>query len=375
MLNYRIHDLFEPRLRCLHLGKQRNSNIELRIERKASSTRAHLPPASCLLILLLLSFSASAANWGKQTSGTLGWLHSVFFVDHKTGWAVGSKGSLLATVDGGASWKIQERPTDDSISDIYFRNEQSGWLVCEANIYELRTKEAPRTYLMHTEDGGQTWEKIDVNGEDLRGNVDTRLTRVIFARTGRGWVFGEAGTAYTTTDEGITWKRVQLPTRYLLLGGAFVDNNRGWLVGAGGTILQTSDGGDTWHTTRLTDVRDVRFTAASFVDNRLGWIAGTGGRIFRTINGGRSWQAQTSGVTVDLLDVKFLNDLEGWAVGSGGTIIRTFDGGLHWSVEPSGTSHPLERIFLTDRDHGWAVGFGGTIVAYGHGTAARLRNK
>lgn len=364
MLIYRIHDLS--------------------IKRKASRTRAHLPPApaacrlmtpAACLLLLLLSFSASAANWGKQTSGTLGWLHAVFFIDHKTGWAVGSKGSLLATVDGGASWKIRERPTDDSISDIYFRNEQSGWLVCEANIYELRTKEAPRTYLMHTEDGGQTWEKIDVNGEDLRGNVDTRLTRVIFARTGRGWVFGEAGTAYTTTDEGITWKRVQLPTRYLLLGGAFVDNNRGWLVGAGGTILQTSDGGDTWHASRLTDVRDVRFTAASFVDNRMGWIVGTSGRIFRTINGGRTWQAQTSGVTVDLLDVKFLNDLEGWAVGSGGTIIRTFDGGLHWSVEPSGTSHPLERIFLTDRDHGWAVGFGGTIVAYGYGTAARLRYK
>ncbi|HEV7398212.1 MAG TPA: YCF48-related protein [Pyrinomonadaceae bacterium] len=328
-----------------------------------------------LIVLLLITPSfVIAANWGKQTSGTLGWLHAVFFLDQKTGWAVGSKGALLTTSDGGASWKIQDRPTDDSISDVYFSNAQNGWLVCEANIYELKTREAPRTYLMHTEDGGETWQKVDINGDDKRfGNVDTRLTRVLFSPNGRGWVFGEAGTTYTSTDEGLTWKRVQVPTRFLLLGGAFVDNDRGWLVGAGGTIMQTSDGGDTWHASRLPEMRTTKFTSVSFIDNRLGWAVGTGGRILRTVNGGRTWTEQKSNVTVDLLDVKFLNDLEGWAVGSGGTIIRTFDGGLHWSTEPSGTSHPLERIFLTDRDHGWAVGFGGTIVAYGSVHAAVLR--
>lgn len=349
----------------MHAALNRRQN-----DKKVPAVR-RLVSAICLL-LVTLSVSASAADWGRQTSGTLGWLHAVYFLNQKTGWAVGSKGSYLTTNDGGLTWKIQERPTEDSISDVYFSSERIGWLVCEANIYELKTREAPRTYLMRTKNGGATWQKIDINGEDLRGNVDTRLTRVIFSRAGRGWVFGEAGTAYTTMDAGKTWKRVQVPTRYLLLGGAFVDNDRGWLVGAGGTILQTSDGGDTWHLSRLPEARGVRFTAASFIDNRLGWLVGTGGRILRTVNGGRTWQEQTSGVTADLLDVKFLNDLEGWAVGSNGTIIRTFDGGLNWTREPSGTSHPLERVFLTDRDHGWAVGFGGTIVAYGSATA-RLR--
>src|SRR5204862_8256569 len=127
----------------------------------------------------------------------------------------------------------------------------------------------------------------------------TRLTRVVFARSGRGWVFGEAGTAYTTANNGKTWKRVQVPTKYLLLGGAFIDNDRGWLVGAGGTIMQTSDGGDTWHLSRLPEARIVRFTAASFYDNRLGWVVGTGGRLLHTANGGRTSQEQTSGVTVD----------------------------------------------------------------------------
>jgi photosystem II stability/assembly factor-like uncharacterized protein len=332
-------------------------------------------PAVCLLLLptAFFSLNASAANWNRQASGTLGWLHSVFFLNQKKGWAVGSKGALLTTVDGGSTWKINPRPTEDSLQDVYFSSEQNGWLVCEANIYELKTREAPRTYLLHTTDGGSTWEKMDVNGADKNGDVDTRLTRVIFSRGGRGWVFGEAGTAYTTTNDGKTWKHVQLPTRYLLLGGVFVDNDRGWLVGAGGTILQTSDGGDTWHASRLADAAGVRFTATSFVDNRLGWAVGTGGRIFRTINGGRTWTQQDSGITRDLLDVKFLNDLEGWAVGAEGVVIHTSDGGLHWTTELSGTRHPLERIFLTDREHAWAVGFGGTIIAYSRDGIASVR--
>ncbi len=319
---------------------------------------------ACCLLLSAFALNASAATWSRQTSGTLSWMRSVFFLNQDIGWAVGSKGTMLTTVDGGAHWRMQPRPTDDSLQDIYFQNQQDGWLLCEANIYELTTREAPRTYLMHTSDGGKSWAKVDVNGDDLKGNVDTRLTRLVFSRLGHGWVFGEAGTAYTTIDAGKSWKRLQLPTRYLLLGGAFVDNDRGWLVGAGGTILQTADGGETWHASRLPDVAGVRFTAVSFKDNRLGWAVGTGGRILRTSNGGRTWTDQASGVTADLLDVKFINDLEGWAVGAHGTIIHTADGGLHWEVEPSATQHPLERIFIVDRDHAWAVGFGGTIISY-----------
>jgi photosystem II stability/assembly factor-like uncharacterized protein len=95
------------------------------------------------------------------------------------------------------------------------------------------------------------------------------------------------------------------------------------------------------------------------------------------MNGGRSWQSQTSGVAVDLLDVKFLDAVEGWAVGNEGTVLHTTDGGRHWRSERSPTPHPLERIFFTDRFHGWAVGFGGTIISYGNSSgrveAPRLR--
>lgn len=344
------------------------AHCSLRCNRSLPTAFCLLPAAFCLL-LSVFCLPASAQNrWTRQRSGTLAWLHSVFFIDRNRGWVVGSKGALLATVDGGQTWQVKPKPTDDVLRDIYFSNADNGWLVCETNVYELKTRDQPRTYLMTTNDGGATWTRMNIREAD----VDSRLLRVVFSPGGRGWIFGEAGTLFTTVDEGQNWKRLQLPTRHLLLGGALVDNDRGWLVGAGSTILQTLDGGVTWHSTLL-EAQGIRFNAASFVDNRQGWAVGGSGKIFRTANGGRTFQPQLSGVTADLLDVKFVNAQDGWAVGADGTIVHTFDSGVHWTMEPSGTTHPLERIYFTDRDHGWAVGFGGSIIAYDRGLTPKLR--
>jgi photosystem II stability/assembly factor-like uncharacterized protein len=326
-------------------------------------------------LALLLIFStptfAQAGTWARQRSGTVAWLHSLYFFDQNRGLAIGSKGTLLSTVDGGTTWQPKPSLTNDILRDIFFVDENNGWLVCEVNVYDLKTKTQPRAYLMHTTDGGERWQRIDIKGVD----VDARLVRAIFSRGGRGWAFGEEGAIFTTRDGGNNWTRLQSPTRHLLLGGIFIDEDRGWIVGAGATIIQTSDGGETWYQSRLpqTTATPIKFAAASFVDNRLGWAVGSGGAIYRTTNGGRTWQPQISGVANDLYDVKFLDPLEGWAVGAEGTIVYTNDGGLHWVTQPSNTEHPLERVFFTDRTHGWAVGFGGTVVTYVRPQSPRLQ--
>jgi photosystem II stability/assembly factor-like uncharacterized protein len=319
----------------------------------------------CLVLLSIIpaisQTGAQAGSWARQKAGTMAWLRSVFFLDHNRGWAVGSKGTLLKTADGGLNWKPETSPTTAIVRDIFFLDEQNGWLVCEVNIYELKTKEQARAFLMRTTDGGVNWNRVEIKGID----VNLVLVRAIFSRGGRGWAFGEHGSIYATRDSGETWNLLVSPTRRLLLGGTFVDDDRGWIVGAGATILQTSDGGDTWYQSRLPQVeKTMRFTAASFVDNRMGWAVGSGGNVYHTTNGGRTWQKQDSGVYTDLFDVKFVDAREGWAVGAEGTIIHTVDGGSHWTSERSETQHPLERVFFTDKTRGWAVGFGGTVVAY-----------
>lgn len=332
-----------------------------------SFLRPHPFFLALVLIGLCATFATASNAWSKQQSGTMAWLHAVYFLDRNRGWAVGGNGVLLSTSDGGKSWAQMRRPTEDAVRDLYFADEKNGWLVCERSIYLLREKDEPRTYLLNTTDGGATWRRVNVTASD----VDARLVRALFTAEGRGWAFGEAGALYTTRDGGTNWVRQRVPTQHLLLGGAFLNAEEGWLVGAGATVLQTSDGGETWRAGKIMSRAPVRFTAVSFVDRLRGWAVGSSGRVFATSDGGRSWRAQISGVLADLYDVQFLDTSEGWAVGAEGTVIHTTDGGQHWATEPSGTTHPLERLFFVNRERGWAVGFGGTIISYTVANAQR----
>ncbi len=316
--------------------------------------------AFALMLLATCGHSAFAGKWTKQKSGTLAWLHAVYFLNQQRGWAVGGSGALLSTTDGGENWKAMRQPTEDTVRDIYFADEQRGWLVCERSMYLLRTKDEQRSYLMNTADGGATWRRVNLNGDP-----DARLLRVLLTPDGHGCVFGEGGMIFTTSDGGASWSKRRTPTRHVLFGGAFLDTMQFWLVGAGATVIQTRDGGESWRLGNVLGITEgVRFTAASFVDRSRGWAVGNRGGVFLTADGGRTWQAVQSNVSEDLYDVKFIDASEGWATGGAGLLIHTTDGGFHWTEEQIGTTHPLERIFFAGRERGWAVGFGGTILSY-----------
>jgi len=357
-------------------SKQQRQELAALSRRKYSFLPETMPRAlSTVLFLLLIAhcslFTASAATWTRQRSGTMAWLHAVYFLDQHHGWVAGSAGTLLETADGGQTWNRIHPPTGDTVRDIYFANDHDGWLVCERDLFKLKTNDEPRSYLLKTSDGGLSWQRIVPDGID----PNAKLVRAVFAGSERGWTFGEGGVALVTRDGGASWSRQTLPTKFLLLGGAFSDEQHGWLVGAGATILHTSDGGTTWHNGIVRDGASTRFVATSFVGNRLGWAVGATGRVFATTDGGRAWFQQRTSVDADLLDVRFIDAAEGWIAGLNGTLLHTTDGGVHWSIETSGTTHALERLFFTDQNHGWAVGFGGTILALGPSSAPRFKTQ
>ena len=361
----------------------------LNLKLATSPVRRLLPSACCLLLTaccLLPAAHARNAAWEKQRTGTFAWLHAVFFVDERRGWAAGSKGALLSTADGGATWELRKRPTEDAVRDIFFRDAETGWLVCERSMFKPMEKDESVSYLLKTTDGGARWSRVEVT----RGaDVDLKLAGLRFADREHGWVFGEMGSLFYTSDGGDSWARQRVPTRHLLLGATFLDAQTGWLSGGGMTVLKTTDGGVSWRAGTVAVPAGVegaqepratspgpgepdwnesrvvggrRLNAVWFATPERGWAVGGEGVIVATEDGGRTWRPQRSGVGDDLHDVRFFDEAEGWAVGRNGATLHTRDGGRTWADAKRVTPHALERLFTVGR-RAWAVGFGGTIVA------------
>ncbi len=308
-----------------------------------------------VIALCFLCFQTTRAEWVKQNSGTMAWLRTVYFVNEKTGWIGGSGGTFFETTDGGKNWDKLRNFTSDSIRQIYFSDEKNGWILCERDIYNLGA-DSP-SYLMRTKNGGADWERFTFAGKR------ERVAKFFFTKAGLGLAIGESGAFFVLQEDEKEWKKQRSPVRYLLLDGAFTDDNNGAVVGAGGSILFTENGGMTWNPATVYGDPKTKFNSVFFINQRNGWTAGAQGKIFQTINGGRTWREQKSGVTSNLNDILFLDTAEGWAIGDSGVILHTTTGGNVWTMNESKVRHKLEKIFFTGKS-GWAVGFGGTILRY-----------
>ncbi|MFL6373831.1 MAG: WD40/YVTN/BNR-like repeat-containing protein [Pyrinomonadaceae bacterium] len=307
--------------------------------------------------VLLLSAIFAHANWEKRPLNTLASFKDVFFLTENRGWIVGGDGVIFSTLDGGKTWAPRDRFTTDDLVQIRFTDNDTGWLLCQRNIYNIGREAV--SYLRKTTNGGQSWEKIEFEGAGRE-----RVTHLLFNKDGSATAFGEGGIFYKLQPDGVTWRKSHTAIHFLLLDGALSDDAYGALVGAGGTIMFTEDGGMTWGQATLLGDRETRFNAVWFAGSKLGaWAVGSGGKIFHSNGGARLWREQKSTVTADLNDVTFTSATEGWAVGESGIIVRTRDGGQTWYDYSSPVNHTLQRISFIN-GHGWAVGFGGTVIYY-----------
>lgn len=293
------------------------------------------------------------AEWTKQNSGTLAALRSVYFIDENKGWIVGSNGTFLVTDNGGKAWKRGRKFTDDNIRDVYFSDPTTGWLLCDRGPF--RDTESSPSYLMRTIDGGSNWERNNFP------ESSDRLVRFFFTKDGYGFAVGEGGGIWQMLDDKKTWKRSELPSRFLIFAGTFIDDFNGVLVGSGGTVLFTFDRGVEWKNAIIPAGAKTRLHSVFFINQDTGWTAGVKGKIYVTSNGGKVWREQTSGINQDISDIFFVNLTNGFAVGDKGTIIETKSGGVTWTAVDTGFNSPLERVFFIGKK-GFIVGFGGVIL-------------
>jgi len=319
------------------------------------------------LLVLLVGLSTANAEWVRLNTKSFSTLKDIFFQDNEHGWIVGTDGTIMHTVDGGVTWQSEQKFTTDNLLQIYFTDTNTGWLLCERNIYS-RGRNAT-SYLRKTTDGGRNWEKIEFEEADRE-----RVTKLLFSKNGLATAFGEGGIFYKLQEDGKTWKRSRAAIHFLLLDGAYSEALTGAIVGAGGTIVFTEDGGLTWENATVLGTQDTRINGITFTGPKTGWAVGAGGTIFSATGGGRLWRTQRAETTADLNDVFFKDPRNGWAVGNNGTLLQTTNGGQRWELINTRITHNLFKITFT-ATRGFAIGFGGTILATGPGITSPVEQK
>ena len=148
--------------------------------------------------------------------------HSVFFVDSLCGWAFGC--NIVHTTDGGRSWTVQYEALT-SFGGNSFINSRVGWTIGEINGW---------AYIYNTVDGGEHWNISPLN-------TTASFCDICFIDSLKGWIVGRrypesyvTGILHTT-DGGRTWEWQESGlSGGFLTSVCFVDSSTGWAVGYSG---------------------------------------------------------------------------------------------------------------------------------------------
>lgn len=300
-------------------------------------------------------------------------IRAIDFVGRDRGWAVGDRGVVWKTVDGGNSWSfvsLGEELANYVLYDVCFLTDRIGWM-CGGTV--ARVGRVHQGVVLFTSDAGKSWQVI------AHGNLPC-LHSIRFFDAEYGIAAGErtaefpAG-ALQTVDGGRTWSPLSASGNQQWEAAAFFDARSGvfvaaqgrqfnfangqlypgtgsvgglqtlrsvsatsrgtsWIVGDGALALSSTDHGVSWEIPDLQLPQGVEdcteFLAVAQFDSHV-WITGMPGAVvFHSTDFGSSWERQFTGGTTPLRSIEFQDPMHGVAAGDLGRICVTQDGGATW---------------------------------------------
>ena len=154
---------------------------------------------------------------------------------------------------------------------------------------------------------------------------------------------GERGHILVSTDNGVSWRQIVVPTRTMLTAVAFVSNEVGVAVGHDSVILRTTDGGDTWNLVYSAPEDEAPFFDVWFADTENGVAIGAYGSHYRTTDGGSTWGFEPIGDTDwHLHEIARAENGKLYLAAEAGFAYRSDDGGETWLELPT----PYEGSFF-----------------------------
>jgi photosystem II stability/assembly factor-like uncharacterized protein len=328
-------------------------------------------PVPVLLALLLAGSTATAQRPTTNPMLEDALLRDVFFLDAARGWAVGDRGVIWHSADGGRNWRIQSSGVEAPLWSVCFVDEKTGWV---AGGFTEPITHTSRGVLLSTRDGGRTWRQEP-------GLTLPALRRVKFFGPAQGWAWGESSPlhhsgVFFSSNGGRTWTPVavadaagadagQLQRGWLT--GDFLDPATGALAGRQGLVAAVRNRSVQPSRSPRFGIRGLRDMQLS--TNGAGWLIGDGGLVLTTTDAGLTWQTPRGalpGRTRELFDFHAvaMQGAKCWIAGAPGTLVlHSPDGGATWRAAPTGQSVPIHGLHFADGQSGWAVGALGTILA------------
>ncbi|MFO0066311.1 MAG: YCF48-related protein [Pirellulaceae bacterium] len=342
----------------------------------------------------------------KETSEPLqhapwvdGMLRSVCIQSLDRGWAVGDRGTILATTDGGRQWSAQVSGTSHPLLAVTFHDDRSGWAVGGAIEPPLKIS---RGVLLRTSNGGKTWQSVSIP-------TLPRLTGIQSLGPGHLIAWGDYSTVHQSSifeslDGGEHWSvaciglghlqqahwrhrtqgllldrigrlfhadqtrevtqlvisPLQEPRRWHCLADS---GTQWWIAGEKGHIAFSQDGLQ-WTAidrSRLPEACDAIEWRAIHADGRSVWCLGQPGNVLiHSADQGSTWQLQTLPISLPL------ETMAGWqgdrlvVAGAAAGIVGSRNGGQAWwsehgeerrlgllAITATGATAPLELLAET----------------------------
>jgi photosystem II stability/assembly factor-like uncharacterized protein len=203
-------------------------------------------------IFLLTCSIACGQTWQMQESGTAASLRGISAVGDRVAWASGSKGTILRTIDGGATW---QNVNPAGVADLDFRDIEA---INDRVAFAMAAGEGRSSRIYKTTDGGATWAMLRANG--AQGFWDS------FAMwdATHGVLMGDPVDGRFTilhTTDGLNWNVIEGPkaekgeAAFAASGTALVTRGtrEAWFATggpSGGRVFHSDDAGKTWTAAR-----------------------------------------------------------------------------------------------------------------------------
>ncbi|KAA0210781.1 MAG: T9SS type A sorting domain-containing protein [Ignavibacteriaceae bacterium] len=271
--------------------------------------------------------------------------------------------TVSVTFAQGGWYKINS-PTDVRLNRLYFLNENTGWVAGDSGkIYK-------------TTDGTATW--IDQSTSTMNNIYDIR-----FLNENTGWAlawiidlgsYNNYGTEIiSTTNGGEDWNLQEFSQPDLFLETIYFKNeNEYYLGGYPGQFLKSTDAGLNWNPV-VVDSSVFAFFPVLSVDYYSSTLAiASGGYIdiagvmWKSTNNGLSWFAQAVGPE-PVQDFIIFDSLNILGVGGdfeyGTGVVRSSDGGVTWEHENLNILGTASSVSFRNRNNGWmCLGFAGALL-------------